>query len=194
MSLNFAIDGIDSISYEYIGDYLYKILNPIAKDNQTIIFLCIGSDRSTGDSLGPLIGHNLKSIKEKNIYILGSLEKPVHSQNLQATLDKINSYFINPYIVAIDASLGSIQNIGKIFIENKPLFPGLALNKELPPVGNLSIKGIVNISGKSDFIVLQNTRLYTVMSLADNIYKGIIYCVKKIKHDRANILNNKNLS
>ena len=30
------------------------------RGKEGVIFLCIGTDRSTGDSLGPLIGHKLK--------------------------------------------------------------------------------------------------------------------------------------
>ncbi|NLL31321.1 MAG: DUF1256 domain-containing protein, partial [Clostridiales bacterium] len=33
----------------------------------------------------------------------------------------------------------------------------------------------VNISGKFEFLVLQNTRLYVVMNLAEVIYKGILH-------------------
>ena len=37
-------------------------LLPIGK-NQPIVFVCIGTDRSTGDSLGPLVGTLLKEKK-----------------------------------------------------------------------------------------------------------------------------------
>ena len=30
------------------------------KQKAGVIFLCIGTDRSTGDSLGPLVGHKLR--------------------------------------------------------------------------------------------------------------------------------------
>ena len=43
----------------------------------------------------------------------------------------------------------------------------------------MSITGIVNISGKFEFIVLQNTRLATVMSLADTISNGIYHFILK---------------
>ena len=32
----------------------------LARGKEGVVFLCIGTDRSTGDSLGPLIGHKLK--------------------------------------------------------------------------------------------------------------------------------------
>jgi putative sporulation protein YyaC len=72
-----------------------------------------------------------------------------------------------------------LQNVGKIFIESKPLFPGSALDKDLPKIGDLSITGIVNISGALEFMVLQNTRLYTVMKLADVISNGIYHSILK---------------
>ena len=179
MDTCFSVDSNLPNSYESIRDYLYKELRPIIKSNRSIIFICIGTDRSTGDSLGPLIGYKLRSIKRKNIYIYGNLENPIHSKNLIAILDRIKENFENPFIIAIDACLGSFQNIGKIFIDYKPVKPGLAVNKDLPSVGDMSITGIVNISGNFEFMVLQNTRLNTVMNLADTISNGIYHFILK---------------
>lgn len=36
------------------------IAQELARGKEGVVFLCIGTDRSTGDSLGPLIGHKLK--------------------------------------------------------------------------------------------------------------------------------------
>jgi len=33
------------------------------KQKAGVIFLCIGTDRSTGDSLGPLVGHKLRKCR-----------------------------------------------------------------------------------------------------------------------------------
>ncbi len=183
MEKYFCEDSMSPTTVNKFRDYLYSKLKTPLSDKRPIIFLCIGTDRSTGDSLGPLIGYKLKLEHKNNIYVYGSLETPIHSKNLVTVLEKIEKYFINPYIIAIDSSLGNIQNVGKIFIEEKPLTPGLALNKDLPAVGDLSITGVVNISGNLEFIVLQNTRLFTVMSLADCITDGIKKCLDKISID-----------
>lgn len=178
-----SIDSLFPTSYIELGEFLYENLKEIINENREIIFICIGTDRCTGDSLGPLVGYKLKSfyreMPKNNIYIYGSLESPVHSKNISNIIDKIKANFNNPYIIAIDSCLGKINNIGKVFVNNNPIFPGLAVNKELPPVGDLSITGIVNISGNYEFIILQNTRLYTVMSLADCISQGIIHFINK---------------
>lgn len=184
---NFLIDSTNSYASIKITNYLYDNLKNIYISKQPIVFLCIGTDRSTGDSLGPLIGYKLRNIKTNNIFIYGSLANPVHSKNLTDILNKIYSIHKNPYIIAIDACLGSPKNVGKIFINNSALKPGLALNKDLPEVGNMSITGNVNISGNFDFIILQNTRLYTVMNIVDSISYGIYNFILKCN----NILVNK---
>lgn len=181
-------------SHIEIGNFLYEQLFNIYKSNREIIFVCIGTDRCTGDSLGPLIGYKLKTyfkdISKNNIYIYGSLETPVHSKNLIDIINRIKVNFKNPYIVAIDSCLGKISNIGKVFVSNDPIYPGAAVNRDLPPIGDLSITGIVNISGGYEFLILQNTRLYTVMSLADCISNGIIHFINKTLNSKENLILN----
>ncbi len=133
-----------------------------------IVILCIGSDRATGDCLGPLVGDRLKK-SLPDIPIYGTLENPIHALNLEDTIQSIYMYYANPFIIAIDASLGIREHIGYATISQKPLFPGKGVNKKLPAIGNLSITGIVNVAGFPNSILLQSTRLHTVMTLADCI-------------------------
>lgn len=173
------VDSSSKSSVITLRDALSKEIYPILKSGRTLVILCIGTDRSTGDSLGPLVGHKLKFLMRDKVYLYGNLEKPIHAKNLEETLQEIKNKFVNPYIIAVDACLGSIQNVGKIIIENKPLTPGSAVNKHLPKVGDLSITGIVNISGAMEFMVLQNTRLSVVMQIAEVISRGIYHCILK---------------
>ena len=48
-----------------------------------LIFLCIGSDRVTGDCLGPYIGHQLSQKEIHGVYVYGTLCHPVHALNLE---------------------------------------------------------------------------------------------------------------
>ncbi|MBU3110499.1 spore protease YyaC [Clostridium lacusfryxellense] len=173
---------LDSMSKDCtfkLRDIVSNYILPIVKSSRPIVILCIGTDRSTGDSLGPLVGNKLSFLIRNKIHIYGSLECPVHAKNLCEIIDEISYSYKNPYIIAIDACLGSLQNVGKIIIEEKPLSPGAAMNKDLPKVGDLSITGVVNIAGAFEFMVLQNTRLYTVMMLADAISKGLYHSILK---------------
>lgn len=131
-----------------------------------IIFLCIGSDRSTGDSFGPFVGTMLK---EKNFphHVFGTIEEPVHALNLKAVLKKINSQFHEPTIFCVDACLGDNHQIGSIILKDGPLLPGNAINNLLPEVGNYHLKAIVNcLDPAFPTHALNSTRLHTVMNLA----------------------------
>jgi putative sporulation protein YyaC len=76
-------------------------------------------------------------------------------------------------MIAIDACLGRLKSVGAITVAKGPVRPGAGVNKQLPPVGDIHITGIVNVSGFMEFFVLQNTRLHLVMNMAKTIANGI---------------------
>jgi putative sporulation protein YyaC len=145
----------------------------MVQNDRPLIFVCIGTDRSTGDSLGPLIGTQLKALDLPSLHIFGSLDEPVHAVNLNEVYTAIKSSFQDPFIIAIDACLGRYTNVGMITVGEGPVLPGAGVNKDLPPVGEAHITGIVNVSGYMEYFVLQNTRLHVVMSMADVISRSI---------------------
>lgn len=164
-------------SFFVFSKTLSELLDVSIKENNELIILCIGSDRLTGDSLGPLIGYKLSKRKTKNVFVYGTLKDPVHALNLEDTISYIYHTHKNPYIIAIDASLGSKQHLGFITLSEGALKPGAGVRKDLSDIGNISITGIVNISGVSEVLLLQTTRLNVVMSMADYISLGIQYAL-----------------
>lgn len=169
------------IAYE-LGRSLLDILKVQVPMSKSLIFLCIGSDRATGDCLGPIIGYKLsKRKKYHNYYVYGTLEEPVHAKNLKDTIDMINQTHEDAFIIAIDASLGKSNHIGYITLGEGPLKPGAGVDKELPEVGDIFITGIVNFSGFLDNMLLQTTRLNVVMSMADQICLAIDYSFNRLK-------------
>jgi putative sporulation protein YyaC len=134
--------------------------------DKEILFVCVGTDRSTGDSLGPLVGTMLQ---KKGIPAIGTLDNPVHAMNLVETIESLPK---DKFIIAIDAALGQLSSVGKIKVEQGALSPGAGVNKELPEIGDMSITGIVNVGGFMEYFVLQGTRLSLVMKLAEEITKA----------------------
>lgn len=163
------------------GEFRQCLLNaekPLTK----IVFLCIGTDRSTGDSYGPIVGSLLeKIIVNNNIEIKGTLHNPVHATNIQDALKSIDTR--NNLFIVVDASLG--KNVGKIIIDNKPIKPGNALGKKIPPIGDISIKGVVNHSTGADFLVIQNTRLSFVYDLAIKTVNSLEYVLKEVSSNKS---------
>lgn len=145
--------------------------------DEDIVILCIGTDRSTGDALGPLVGSKLQSDSSRLLQVYGTLDDPVHAMNLQEKLEFIQGSHPRSIIVAIDACLGQFSHIGHINVADGPLKPGAGVKKELPAVGTFHITGIVNVGGFMEYFVLQNTRLAVVMRMAEIIASGLAKAV-----------------
>lgn len=157
-----------------LGTLLYNLLVSYHNPSQSLIFVCIGSDKITGDSLGPLVGHRLSRQSLPSVFIYGTLTHPVHALNLQETIEEIHQCHPDSFIIAIDASLGIRKHLGYLTISKGALEPGLGVKKKLPPVGDIAITGIVNTAGTFDHLNLQMTKLSTVVSMADSIVSGVL--------------------
>lgn len=136
---------------------------------QSLTVVCIGTDRSTGDCLGPLVGTYLGKVATSQYRVFGTLQQPVHAMNLQDKLDELRQEDPTTFILAVDACLGQSSSVGAVQIQHGPVRPGAGVNKQLPPVGDMHITGIVNVGGFMEYFVLQNTRLHLVMSMAELI-------------------------
>jgi putative sporulation protein YyaC len=182
-----TIPHTDALSSHKVTSQLTSIFNHVAPSRH-IIFVCIGTDRSTGDSLGPLIGSRMKKYNFADVPIFGTLDQPVHAINLQETLESIEAEYANPFVVGIDACLGQASSVGCIKVGNGPLKPGAGVRKELPSVGDIHITGIVNVGGFMEYFVLQNTRLSLVMNMAEIIAKSIY--ISLINTSRVSLFSN----
>lgn len=167
-----------SSSYKFADEFT-ALLQKHCPASHTFVFLCIGSDRATGDCLGPLLGYKLSRLRLPNSVVYGTLEQPVHAKNLGEVITEIHSHIAHPFIIAIDASLGKMNHVGYYTLSAGPLKPGAGVNKILPEVGDITITGIVNLSGFLDQMLLQTTRLNIVMQLADRICDGIYHGIRR---------------
>ncbi len=175
-----------------VQDFANQLLDLLPKiPNKDIVIVCIGTDRSTGDSLGPLVGSKLQENKLTSLHVYGTLEDPVHAVNLEEKTTKIFQKHNDPFIIAIDACLGKSTSVGIISIADGPVKPGAAVNKKLAPIGNIHITGIVNVGGFMEYMVLQNTRLHFVMNMAEKIANSILFVDQQIhKQEKRTLLNN----
>ena len=131
----------------------------------------MGTDRSTGDSLGPLVG-TLLLWNAFEGQVLGDLENPVHAENLESATSRLPSG--EGLVIGVDACLGTRQEVGTVMVRPGPLRPGLGVKKRLTPVGDLYVAGVVNVGGFMEYMVLQNTRLSLVLRMAQIIAAGLI--------------------
>lgn len=122
--------------------------------------LAIGSDRTTGDCLGPLVGDFLSGVGPFVVY--GTLDEPLHAANMA---DVVRS--VAGYTIAIDAALGN--PVGGISVRRGALAPGAAFGRELPHVGDIAISALVCEAGPLGFERLRSVRLGFVRDIAHTI-------------------------
>lgn len=170
----------DSEEQEEIGlcaDMLRQMIREIMwqEKRKGVLLFCIGTDRSTGDSLGPLTGHKLKTLGMLNdkIPVIGTLDAPVHAVNLEQAIARVHHSYPDYVIVAVDASVGQMEHVGCITLGRGALCPGLGVCKQLQEVGDIFITGIVGGYGNYDPLMLQSVRLSIVMRMADYICDSV---------------------
>ncbi|MFC3800322.1 spore protease YyaC [Cohnella sp. GCM10012308] len=131
---------------------------------EPIVFLCIGTDRSTGDSLGPLVGTMLE---ERGVSgVIGTLREPCDADRLGYEASALPA---DAVVIAIDACLGRPENVGRFLLGQGPLQPARSVGGALPPVGDYSVAAVVGEFGPKPYITLQTTSLYAVMEMAKRI-------------------------
>ncbi|AIQ54870.1 spore protease YyaC [Paenibacillus sp. FSL R7-0331] len=131
---------------------------------EQITFLCIGTDRSTGDALGPLTGSRL--LEHGFPHVTGTLPSPCDADNLVARIAAIPE---GQLVIAVDACLGPPAALGCYFAASEPLRPAQSIGLSLPEVGNYSLAAIVGVNGPFPYRTLQTTPLYRVIQMSEQI-------------------------
>ena len=137
------------------------------------VVVCIGSDRVTGDCLGPLVGHLLTTKYNIKTFVYGTLRRPVTALNLSESAGFIRQAHPKSKVLAVDAALGRPEDVGLIRINKGGVYPGSAVSKVLPKVGDYSVIAVVNSGGGNADLKLNATRLNFVMLMAEAIAGGI---------------------
>jgi len=160
-------------------------LQVICPDPQNLpLFLCIGSDRHILDSFGPLTGSLLKD-KIPALDVYGTLHDPIHARNLVSRLNHIYKLHSSRLEIAIDASLGNDEDLGVIRIRQGPLLPGKALAKKLPPIGHLSITGVVGTRSEKRYLRSNTGSLSTVYGMAWAVSEAVLNWYNRIVNNYA---------
>ena len=135
------------------------------------IILCVGSDRVAGDSLGPMVGTMLKE-RHLPVFLYGTLSSPVTAHEVAYVRDFLACTHPLSPVIAVDAAVGSREDIGLIKYRAEALLPGSGANKRLGAVGDASILGIVAEKEKG-FSALENARLHLVREMAEAIAEAV---------------------
>lgn len=154
-------------------DRLRRLLDETGSGDAPVI-LCIGTDRLIGDCLGPFLGTMLERAAKGRLPVYGTLSDAVHALNLPNINEQIKKKHPHRAVIAVDASLGSPEQVGSVFVRSGSLRPGAGVCKTLPATGDISITGIVGACGSQPYLNLQTVRLSTIAAMADEICRCIL--------------------
>ena len=157
----------------FVNDFsnvLYSLTN--GRCFSEIMCLCIGTDRATGDSFGPLVGDKLNCLFKDNecVRVIGTLNDTVNSNNISDIMQMIDDTYENPFIIAIDSAISNYRTPGDIIVSNESVSLAAGMNRSVEEIGDMSIKGVVaqrSNNPRYNLNLLQNTRLSLVMNMAD---------------------------
>lgn len=186
-------------------EYSFNVFNALAPDGEVVVLkkilgkmtsppviVCVGSDLSVGDSLGPIVGTKLKEkLAGLNVYVYGCLAKPITAREIKYTADFIRETHPDSKVIAVDAAVGCAGDVGLIKLSADSLRPGSGANKKLQKLGNASVMGIVAEKSLFNYAIFSATRLNIVYRMAEIISEGIANYVfellseQNISHDLA---------
>lgn len=156
----------------FTAEIIAKNLEILTKHHQTVVFIFVGTDANTGDSLGPLTG-TLLSHKSNQIYTYGSLNATITAKEVPFVAKFIKKVHPTSFIVVIDAALGKKQDVGQIKVLKEGIQPGLGVNKKLPIIGDAGIIAVIGEKSPISDAILGTTRLSYVFQMANVISDGI---------------------
>lgn len=159
-----------------------SIADFFARDTLLPVILCIGSDKVTGDALGPITGELLTRRFNVPCFVYGTLRSTVTALNLDATLAFIRSRHPSRRVIAVDSGLGNASCSGDVRFGGGGLLPGRGVGKSLPLTGDFSVLGVV--AKPSEAHLLGSLPLGKVYSLAEKVASRIAEGVELIVRER----------
>lgn len=168
-------------------DYSFNLYNSLASGGVCLalkksihptgempVILCIGSDLSVGDSLGPVTGTKLKEkLSGLNCYVYGTLAKPITAHEVKYMDEFLKATHPQSPIIAVDAAVGLSGDIGLIKVAKRAMKPGSGANKKLNKIGDVSIMGIVAERSVFNYSLFSATRLNIIYKMSEIISEGI---------------------
>lgn len=171
-----------SVYYEDNGAAitLGKFLKEAIGESGKVVVICIGTDKYICDCLGPLVGSFLV---EANIpvQVLGVLENPIHSGNIEVKIKEITNLYKDCKIIAIDGCLGNEKDIGIIKFREGSVNPGSAVSKKHTCVGDFAIEAIIEKKEVSDYLLELPIRLRYIYKIASVIRDAFRYALNDNK-------------
>jgi putative sporulation protein YyaC len=170
-------------NHHHLGPLMLRnaLLSLIPEGTKRFVALCIGSNRISGDSLGPFVGTLLDQVYPEHLTVMGSLCSPLDAQSIANILPG-TTFPKDAFVIAIDSVLGKRENLHSIVVRQGPLVLGRGLGNKLPSIGDCSVMGVVVEQGKMAEYELVYADLHLVYSMAVKVAWAIALTVRQYFH------------
>lgn len=140
-----------------------------------VVVLCIGSDKISGDSLGPLVGSYLREEFKLPYPVYGTEGYSVNGVNLDSYADMVRCRHKQSTVIAVDAAIGTKKDVGKVRLRRGGIKAGGALGSKRGYIGDIGIMGVVAEEGDNVMGSLLSVPFEKVRHLAEQI-SALIAC------------------
>lgn len=147
-----------------------------------IVFLCVGTNKITGDMIGPIVGQKLKdNLKQENVKIYGDMINTLNLKNASKIIKKVKAKYLNPFYITIDTALGKENMINKIIIGKGKIEIGKAIRDGIEFFSHINIKVVVgkyDESSENNMKTLENVNSDSIIYLSNIITNGILETIR----------------
>lgn len=135
---------------------------------KNLVFLCIGTTKIIGDSIGPKVGDKLRKLNV-NAFVYGSTERQVTAINVDDYAKMIKQRHGGDTVVVIDSALGKIGDIGAIKVTRNGIKPGGAFDKNKERIGDIGILAVVGDAQSDRMLELKTREESFISNLVDKV-------------------------
>lgn len=158
---------------EYCSSAITEALLRACGEQESVAVLFIGTDSNVGDSLAPLVGSLIEGSGAANAFIYGNLNCPITAADVPYICAYVKNAHPQSKIIVVDAAVGKKEDIGNVKVMQKSIRPGLGVNKILPPIGDVSVIGVVAERSQNNLSLLGYAKVSCVYAMAKAIANGI---------------------
>ncbi|MDE6189626.1 MAG: spore protease YyaC [Clostridia bacterium] len=135
---------------------------------KNLVFLCIGTTKIIGDSVGPKVGDRLRQ-RGVDAYVYGNTLRQVTAINVDDYIKMIKTRHASDLVVVIDSALGKSTDIGSIKVTKNGIKPGGAFNRGKERVGDVGILAVVGDADGDRMLELKNRDVKFIDTLVDKV-------------------------
>lgn len=135
---------------------------------KNLVFLCIGTTKIIGDSIGPKVGDRLKD-RNVNAYVYGNTLRQVTAINVDDYARMIKQRHSDDIVIVIDSALGKLDDVGSVKVTKNGIKPGGAFNKGKERIGDIGILAVVGDADSDRMTELKTRDEKFIDNLVDKV-------------------------